>query len=59
MTNRGNALNFSMEDSTADVNDCVDAMLAKNCHHRLVDFEDHMGDKTADFRNVDIAQHLK
>lgn len=47
-----------MEDSVEVVGACVDGLLQKGCHHRLIDFEDHMDNKDADFRNVDLAQQM-
>jgi hypothetical protein len=47
-----------MNQSVRVVSTCVDQMLAKNCHNRLVDFEDHMGDKQADFRNFEVLKYM-
>lgn len=58
VTNRGNVLPFTMEQTAESIGAATDALLAENCHRRLVDFEDHMGDKTADFRNFEISQQL-
>ena len=58
MTNRGNAVNFSMEDSVDSLSGHIDQLLGRGYNHRLIDFEDHMGDRNADFRNHEISQYL-
>ncbi len=48
-----------MSEPIESVNTCVDNLVAGNWQYKLVDFEDHMENGEADFRNNSIIQAIR